>query len=713
MTKSLRALCLLALLPVLVSCGGGGSDCASSLGVLGGAICGSSSPNTAPVANAGILQNVSVGTLVTLDGSGSRDAENDQLTYLWELKTKPTGSVAALTSTTSAAPQFTADLAGTYSFSLIVDDGKTKSAASSVSVVASVNNSAPVAIPGPNQNVPLGTVVTLDGTGSTDANFDTLTYKWAMIGRPDGSTAALTSSTAPNPKFTVDVMGIYTVTLVVNDGKADSATVPVTIIASNANSAPFSNAGVAQSVVAGSVVTLDGTGSTDANNDPINYKWSWGTKPTGSTATLSSATSAKPTFTADVAGTYVLTLIVNDGRVDSTVSAVTITASVANSAPVANAGSNQNVTVGAVVTLDGSLSTDANRDLLTYKWTLVSKPSTSAAALSSATSAKPTFTADAVGVYVVSLVVNDGKLDSPVVPVTITAAAANSAPVANAGANQNVTVGVLATLDGTASTDADRDLLTYTWTLLAKPTGSTATLSSTTSPKPTITPDVAGTYVASLVVNDGKVNSTAVGTTLTAAVANSAPVANAGPNQNVTTGSTVTLVSSGSTDANGDTLTYRWSMASKPTSSVAALSSATAASPTFTADLAGTYVVNLVVNDGKVDSSNVAAVTITASAANSAPVANAGANQTVTRTGTPAVITVTLNGTGSTDANGDTLTYRWAITTKPALSAATLSSATAASPTFVADVAGIYVATLIVNDGKVDSSVSTVAITAN
>ena len=318
-----------------------------------------------------------------------------------------------------------------------------------------------------------------------------------------------------------------------------------------------------------------------------------------------------------------------------------------------------------------------------------------------------------MGVYVVSLVVNDGKLDSPVVPVTITAAAANSAPVANAGANQNVTVGVLATLDGTASTDADRDLLTYTWTLLAKPTGSTATLSSTTSPKPTITPDVAGTYVASLVVNDGKVNSTAVGTTLTAAVANSAPVANAGPNQNVTTGSTVTLVSSGSTDANGDTLTYRWSMASKPTSSVAALSSATAASPTFTADLAGTYVVNLVVNDGKVDSSNVAAVTITASAANSAPVANAGANQTVTRTGTPAVVTVTLNGTGSTDANGDPLTYRWAITTKPALSAATLSSATAASPTFVADVAGIYVATLIVNDGKVDSAVSTVAITAN
>ena len=136
-------------------------------------------------------------------------------------------------------------------------------------------------------------------------------------------------------------------------------------------------------------------------------------------------------------------------------------------------------------------------------------------------------------------------------------------------------------------------------------------------------------------------------------------------------------------------------------------------SPTFTADLAGTYVVNLLVNDGKVNSSNVSAVTVTASAANSAPVANAGVNQTVTRSGTPSVVTVTLTGAGSTDANGDTLTYLWALTTRPTGSTASLSSTTVVSPTFVADVVGIYVASLIVNDGKVSSSVATVAITAN
>jgi len=618
MTKSLRALCLLALLPVLVSCGGGGGDCSTSLGALGGVICNNSSPNTAPVANAGVIQNVSVGTLVTLDGSGSRDAENDQLTYLWELKTKPTGSTASLTATTSAKPQLTADLAGTYTISLIVDDGKIKSTASSVSVVASVTNSAPVANAGVNQNVQIGSVITLDGTASIDANSDTLTYKWVLLGKPTTSTAELSSTTSPNPKFTADLMGIYTVTLVVNDGKLDSASAPVTIVASSTNSAPTANAGLAQSVVVGAVVTLDGTGSTDANNDPITYKWSWGTKPTGSSATLSSATTAKPTFTVDIAGTYVVTLIVSDGKQDSAIAATTITASAANAAPVANAGVNQNVTVAAVVTLDGTASSDANRDAITYRWALAAKPVSSAAALTSATSAKPTFIADLAGVYVASLIVNDGVLDSVV---------------------------------------------------------------STT--------------------------------TITAAVANSAPVANAGPNQNVTTNSVVTLSGTGSTDANYDTLTYAWSFASKPSTSTAALSSATASAPTFTADLAGTYVVNLIVNDGKVNSSNVSAVTVTASAANSTPVANAGNNQTVTLAGSPAVWTVTLSGAGSTDANGDTLTYLWAITTKPTSSTAALSSTSVASPTFVADLVGIYVATLIVNDGKVSSTPATVVITAN
>jgi hypothetical protein len=559
----------------------------------------------------------------------------------------------------------------------------------------------------------VASLVTLDGSGSRDENNDTLTYLWEMTAKPTGSVAALSSNTSAKPQFTADLAGTYTITLVVDDGKVKSPVSSATVVASITNSAPAANAGVNQNVQIGKVVTLDGTASSDANSDTLRYKWTLLGKPSSSAAVLSSTSSPNPTFTADVIGIYTIGLVVNDGQIDSTMVPVTVVVSSSNSAPVANAGLAQSVVVAALVNLDGTGSTDANNDPITYKWSWGSKPTGSSAALSADGISKPTFTADKAGTYVLTLVVNDGKTNSDISSVTVTASVANAAPVANAGTNQNVTVPVTVTLDGSASSDANRDALTYLWTLVSKPTSSAAALSSTTSPKPTFFADVAGVYVASLVVNDGALSSPVTTTTVTAAVANSAPVANAGVSQNVTTASVVTLTGAGSTDANYDTLTYIWSFASKPTSSVAALSSTSALSPTFTADLAGTYVVNLIVNDGKVNSSNVSAVTVTASAVNSAPVANAGVNQTVTRIGTPAVVTVTLTGAGSTDANGDTLTYLWALTTKPTSSTASLSLTTVVSPTFVADIAGIYVASLIVNDGKVSSTPATLAITAN
>jgi hypothetical protein len=572
-------------------------------------------------------------------------------------------------------------------------------------------NVAPTANPGPSQNVVVGAVVSMDGSASKDSDGGSLTFKWTLIGKPIGSAASLTNPSYPNPKFTADLAGNYVVSLVVNDGKADSTVATVSVTATVANAAPVANAGVNQNVVIASTVTLDGTASTDANNDSLSYKWVLQSKPATSSATLTGATSAKPTFKADIAGTYVATLVVSDGKANSELAAVSILASATNLAPVAKPGVNLSVVVGSKVSVDASASSDPNGDTITYRWSLLFKPVGSTATLSSASTVSASFIADLAGTYLLGLTVNDGKVDSPVVVLTVTAAKLNAVPVANAGTNQNVTASSLTTLDGTASTDADLDGLSYTWALISKPSSSNATLSSTTSPKPTFTPDVAGTYVASLVVSDGKDRSPTAVVTVIASGSNSAPVANAGTAQSVSTAAVVTLNGTGSTDANGDTLTYRWTLTSKPTSSTAALSSATAASPTFTADLAGSYVASLVVNDSKVDSTNTSTVTITASAANSAPVANAGPVQTVSRTG--GTVTVTLTGAGSTDANSDTLTYKWTVGYQPATSSITLLLPTTVSPTFAATVAGIYVFTLVVNDGKVDSAVSTVAITVN
>jgi len=327
----------------------------------------------------------------------------------------------------------------------------------------------------------------------------------------------ITNQTTVNPIFTADLTGQYSIKLTVTDSKSviSEDTITVSVTAASANAAPVANAGTGQSVVAGAVVTLDGSASSDANSDPLTYSWTFTSKPAGSSATLSSTTVANPTFTADAAGAYVINLVVNDGKIGSASATVTVTASVANAAPVANAGTGQSVVAGAVVTLDGSTSSDANSDPLTYSWAFTSKPAGSTATLSSATAAKPTFTADVAGAYVLNLVVNDGKINSASTTVTVTATAANAAPVANAGTGQSVVTGEIVTLDGSASSDANSDPLTYIWAFTSKPAGSNATLSSTTAAKPTFTPDVTGSYVLNLVVNDGKENSSTVSVVIT------------------------------------------------------------------------------------------------------------------------------------------------------------------------------------------------------
>ena len=422
----------------LIACGGGGS---AVLGVLPGALNSSSPVTEPPIANAGITQNVSLGfvsgvasKLVTLDGLGSSGPNsNSGLSFAWTL-TKPTDSTAVLSNATEPRPTFTADKVGTYTAQLIVKSGNLESKPSVVTIVASNINSAPVAVVGRDQNVVFGpsAIVTLDGTYSTDADKDQITYEWALFERPTGSAAKISEQdkTSPRPTFIADVKGRYVAHLTVSDGKTKSVcdldlnkiTRPqclAFVTADVANAQPVAKAGEDKNVAINTLVSLDGTNSTDDNfDDALTYKWNWMYWASTTPPTLSSDSVPKPTFTPTVAGLYVLTLVVTDDKkqTNSTSSPdpIAITVSATNLAPVANAGVDRTVTTNATVTLGGSY-TDANpTDTISYKWYLRSKPALSTATLTvpSATPDKPTFTPDVVGNYVFVLIVNDGKVDS-------------------------------------------------------------------------------------------------------------------------------------------------------------------------------------------------------------------------------------------------------------------------------------------------------------
>jgi hypothetical protein len=180
----------------------------------------------------------------------------------------------------------------------------------------------------------------------------------------------------------------------------------------------------------------------------------------------------------------------------------------------------------------------------------------------------------------------------------------NHAPLPNAGAAQTVTVGSTVYLYG-SGTDADNDLLTFSWRYLAAPTGSNASLFNWQTTRPYFVPDLAGTYRFELIADDGKVGNGGSVVTVTAnpkAVVNIPPVANAGPNQTINVGTTARLSGAASSDVNGDPLNYSWFFVSKPVGSSASLLFPQSISPTFTPDIAGTYIISLIVNDGKLNS---------------------------------------------------------------------------------------------------------------
>ena len=442
----------------------------------------------------------------------------------------------------------------------------------------------------------------------------------------------------------------------------------------NQNPPPQANAGVDQTVRAGTVVTLDGSNSTDPNGTIASYTWK---QTAGTAATISNTAVARPTFTAPSVGasgasiTFELTVADAAGLTAKDTCIVNVTPG--NRTPTANAGPDQSAVAGSTVTLTASNSTDSDGTIASYAWAQTSGP---VITLSNPAAARPTFTAPSGGTSGASLtfqltVKDDGGLaatDTCVVNINA-AIPANKLPVANAGPDQSAVAGSTATLVGSNSTDSDGTIISYAWKQTA---GTTVTLSNPAVASPTFTAPSAGTSGSSLtfqltVTDDGRLaaTDTCVVNITAATPVNDPPVANAGPDQSAVASSTVTLNGSNSTDSDGTIASYAWKQTAGP---AVTLSNASAATSSFTAPPASAGATSLnfqltVTDDGKLTATDACIVNIsTAAPVSKPPVANAGPDQVV-----DSGDMVTLDGYNSTDSDDRIVSYLWKQTDGPAV----------------------------------------------
>lgn len=279
--------------------------------------------NLAPSVSAGNDFTADEQTQVSLSATAS-DSDGSINTFAWRQTAGQTVQLSAVDQQNASFTAPTLTQSETLSFEITVTDNDGAPASDTISVTIDPVNEAPTAQAGVDRTVNVNDMVMMSGANSSDPDGDTLSYTWTLQ-VPNSSSAALSASDIINPTFTPDVVGDFIIGLIVNDGTVDSSVSTVTISAQQPNRVPIANAGPAQSVTAGDEVTLDGSGSSDQDNDTLSYLWTL-QSPTGSSSSLSDNTAIMPRFTPDIAGSYQATLVVSDGEASSVADLVVVTA---------------------------------------------------------------------------------------------------------------------------------------------------------------------------------------------------------------------------------------------------------------------------------------------------------------------------------------------------------------------------------------------------
>ncbi len=188
---------------------------------------------------------------------------------------------------------------------------------------------------------------------------------------------------------------------------AERPKLTLTVSGTSANAPPTVNAGEDQAVLVSAPAYLKGTVTDDGQPNPVTTTWLKISGP--GTVTFADASAVETTAHFSMAGTYVLRLSANDGKLTAWDElTITVAADAENQPPAVSAGSDQSVLVTSRATLDGTVSDDGKTGPVTTAWTKVSGPG--AVTFGNASAVDTTAAFSVAGTYVLRLTAADGEL---------------------------------------------------------------------------------------------------------------------------------------------------------------------------------------------------------------------------------------------------------------------------------------------------------------
>ncbi len=399
------------------------------------------------------------------------DPDGNTLTYSW------TCSEGSISGTGSTASWTAPSTIGTYTVTVSVSDGKGEPVTQSVSVTVINRNPEISSLTATPATVNSGGSSTIRCTAS-DPDNDTLIFdSWISTGGSISGTGSTVTWTAPS------TFGIYTVTVTVGDGNGGTATRSVSITVTNHNPEITSLTATPASVFTGGSAIIASAAS-DPDGDTLAYSWAY----TGGSI---SGTGSTVTWTApSTPGVYTVTAIVSDSKGGTVTRSISITATNRNPVISSLTATPASVVAGGSSTVKCTAS-DLDGDTLSYSWIY-------AGGTISGTGSTVTWTAPSTfGIYIVTVIVSDGKGGTATQSVSITVANNNPQISSLTATPASVATGGTSTVKCTAS-DPDGDTLTYSWAYTGGSISGSGSIVTWTAPA------TAGTYTVTVTVSDGK-----------------------------------------------------------------------------------------------------------------------------------------------------------------------------------------------------------------